>query len=65
MISSSIDSGDNFVDFSRKQPPPVSDHIFVHQGWSRTREFTVASSQIVSCYRNRCFFTGWSGENAN
>ena len=26
---------------SRRGPPPVSDHLVVHQGWSLTRELTV------------------------
>ena len=29
------------VDLSRKQPPPISDHFVVPQGWSLTRELTV------------------------
>ena len=29
-----------FVDLFRKQPPSVSDHFVVHQGWSLTRELT-------------------------
>ena len=30
-----------FLDFSRRGPPPVSDHFVVHQGWSLTGELTV------------------------
>ena len=30
-----------FLDFSRRRPPPVSDHFVLHQGWSVTRELTV------------------------
>ena len=31
-------------DFSHRRPSPVSDHFFVHQGWSLTRELTVYST---------------------
>ena len=30
-----------FIDYSRKRPPPVSDHFSAHQGWSLTRKLTV------------------------
>ena len=30
-----------FVDFSRKRPPPISDHFVLYEGWSLTRELTV------------------------
>ena len=30
-----------FLDFSRRRPPPVSDHFVVHQDWSLTRELSV------------------------
>ena len=31
-------------DFSHRRPSPVSDHFFVHQEWSLTRELTVYST---------------------
>ena len=41
-ISWSIQFWADFVDFSRKWPPLVSDHFLAHQAWSLTRELTVS-----------------------
>ena len=48
MISSSIHSGAYYGDFSCKGPPPICDHLFMHQGWSLTRELTVNYSVYIN-----------------
>ena len=49
LISSPTHSWAYFVDCSRKRPPPVSDHSFLHQGWSLSRELTVVASLSRYC----------------
>ena len=35
---------------SRKQPPPISDHFVVPQGWSLTRELTLLGFPMGGAY---------------